>query len=270
MASRTIKKMVTLPLAGFANPRYLADNPLDATGFDIDGAKAVLVYFPAGSYTMTPVAEQTLDGSGLTDWFPVVARDVSDVNGAVAPLPSGANMRNKAYIFPALGTRMRFRVTALSTADAIADIGLISNTMEMPTTGQLSAGTNLIGAEAPSASATVGTGTTHAKIKSAASNNATLVKAGAGKLFRYTFRNVVATVRYAKIYNKATVPVPGTDVGATLLETIVIPPNGVATYLNPIGKAFSAGLGYAITAGVAETDNTAVAVDDVVGSIDYI
>ncbi len=266
MASRTVRKMITVPLAGFSNPRYIADNPTDNMGFEIDNATAVAIYFSTTISSMTVVAEQTFDNTGAAEWFAVAGKALNDVNGALLSSVS-QTQKGQTFIYPAIGTRMRFRVSALSGADLAASIGFITGAVDLATTGQLSAGTNLIGAGAPSASATVGTGTTHAKVKSAASTNLTSVKASAGKLFRYTFRNNTASAKFAKLFNKASAPVLGTD---TPIETVIIPANGVATYLNPIGKAFSTGIAYAITGGIGESDATATAVDDVVGSLDYI
>lgn len=268
MASRTIMANAVVPLAGYANPKYIDPaGPDVAIGFDISGAKGILISVASmGSNTMMP--EQTLDPTGLTGWFSVVGKQPQSLQGALSQgLASGNSL-----LFPALGIRMRFRVTALAGADTVTSIGLIADTMDLASISNvgLGAGTQLVGATSQGASATVGTGTARAKIKAAATINATVVKNGAGKLFRYTFRNNTAVVKYAKLYNKgASVPAPAAD-SALLIETIIIPANGVATYLNPIGSAFSTGLGYVITAAIAETDVTAVAVDDVVGVIDYI
>jgi hypothetical protein len=46
----------------------------------------------------------------------------------------------------------------------------------------------------------------------AASTNATLARAGSGYLFQVLVTNVTASVKYLKIYNKASAPVVGTDV----------------------------------------------------------
>jgi len=114
-----------------------------------------------------------------------------------------------------------------------------------------------------------GTGTTHHKVKAAASTNLTSIKSGRTKLYRYTLRNSTASAKYLKIFNKASAPVIATDT-ALLIETVIIPANGTASYLNPAGKEIASGLAYAITGALSETDTTNTAVDDVVGSFDYI
>lgn len=122
------------------------------------------------------------------------------------------------------------------------------------------------GAEVLSASASAGTGMTNAKVKSAATVNSTLLKGAAAKLYSYFFANNTAVVKFVKFYSKATAPTVGTDIP---IFTVIIPANGIATWSNAIGKAVALGLGYGITNGIAESDATAVAVDDVVGHIDY-
>jgi hypothetical protein len=106
-------------------------------------------------------------------------------------------------------------------------------------------------------------GATPSRIKSAASVNNTLVKASAGNVFSLYVFNTSAALRYIKLYNKNTAPVAGTDI-----PVVTIPIRAGAErdiLLNDFGGLFSSGIGYAITGGLADTDTTAVAVDDVTG-----
>jgi hypothetical protein len=116
------------------------------------------------------------------------------------------------------------------------------------------------------ASATV-TGSSIAKVAAAASTNATLVKASAARVYGYQFTNLTAATKFVKFFNKATAPVPGTDVP---IYIVAIPPNAAISDTDIVPVAFSLGLGYTITNGVADTDTTAVAANDVVGRIDWI
>jgi hypothetical protein len=101
---------------------------------------------------------------------------------------------------------------------------------------------------------------------SLATNNATLVKATAGSLYWIMLTNNTASWRYVKFFNKATAPVPGTD---TPTITIGIPPNDTVTVANAVGMRLPTGIGYAITAGVADLDNTAVGANEVVLAFNY-
>lgn len=108
--------------------------------------------------------------------------------------------------------------------------------------------------------ADVGTGF---RLVSAASTNATSVKASAGTLYSLLVVNLNAAVRYLKLYNKASAPTVGTD---TPVATIPIPASttgaGVAINFGP-GFDFSTGIAYATTTGAADSDTGAVAANEI-------
>lgn len=96
---------------------------------------------------------------------------------------------------------------------------------------------------------------------SAATVNATLVKAGAGKLYSIIAHNASAAVRFIKIYDKATAPTVGTD---TPLLVFAIPAGGMMSVaLAPL--AFTAGLGFGYSTGAADNSTGAVAANDIFG-----
>lgn len=105
---------------------------------------------------------------------------------------------------------------------------------------------------------------TQVKINSAASTNATLVKAGLTSLVGVlSIMNASAATKYVRLYDKATLPTVGTDapivviaVPATSSKELVITDNGDGVF-------FPLGLGLAITGGAARLDSTAVAAGDV-------
>jgi len=116
--------------------------------------------------------------------------------------------------------------------------------------------------------------TTPYHLISLASTNANLVAAGARLLAGIIVINQNAALRFLKIFNKATAPVPGTD---TPVMNIPIPANGaganfggglvfVPTY--PI--SFPLGLGFALTGGQADNDATAIGAGDVVVDFVYV
>lgn len=112
----------TLPVSGFANPRYitgLADKT-DAKGFAIADAGMVLVSYENGA-TATIVHEQTFDATGVGGWFPVLGKAL----GSGAAVPGATAYGNgQGFVFPAHGVRHRMRVTALTVADLRARIAL--------------------------------------------------------------------------------------------------------------------------------------------------
>jgi hypothetical protein len=102
---------------------------------------------------------------------------------------------------------------------------------------------------------------------SAASTNATSVKASAGAISLITVSNANAAVRYFKLYNKASAPTVGTD---TPIMTVAIPPNG--TWTLPYGALFdrlATGIAYALTTGAAVADTGAVAANEHAVHISY-
>jgi hypothetical protein len=95
-------------------------------------------------------------------------------------------------------------------------------------------------------------------LTSAATTNAVLIKSTATNVYELTAFNATAATIYLKLFNKATAPVPGTDVP---LITIPIAAGALVQYeFGAIGKRFSLGLGIAATAAAAATDATAIGV----------
>lgn len=114
-------------------------------------------------------------------------------------------------------------------------------------------------------------GYTPAKLISAATTNATSVKASAGTIGYLTASNINASPRYLKIYNKASAPTVGTDVP---VHTFIIPGNtagaGTNIPLPPQGIALGTGIAFATTTGVADADTGAVASADLVINYGWI
>jgi len=106
-----------------------------------------------------------------------------------------------------------------------------------------------------------------ARIASAAGVNATSLKSSASVVNTIWVFNTVASPRYVKFYDKASVPAVGSD---TPLFTVPIAANSVSPVpIDGAGVPFYNGLAYAITAGVADSDTTAVAANDVHGFLVY-
>lgn len=102
-----------------------------------------------------------------------------------------------------------------------------------------------------------------AHIVSAATTNATIVKASAGRVIGWSLSNNSAAWRFVKLHNQATTPTAGTGV----VRTIAIPPGGVSNFTLGGGIAFATGIGLTIVTGSADSDNTAVGVGEVVGDL---
>jgi hypothetical protein len=117
---------------------------------------------------------------------------------------------------------------------------------------------------------TLGTGgTTPYKLISTASTNANVVKASAGNLYSIVAIGQTSTIRYLKLYNKATTPSVGTDVP---VMTIPVPANvqgaGVSIPFS-MGVNFSLGISLAITSGSADNSTGVVGAGDVILNLTY-
>lgn len=111
-------------------------------------------------------------------------------------------------------------------------------------------------------------GQTSSRVDSAASTNATSLKASAGTIVNIDVFNVAAYDVFLKFYNKASAPTVGTD---TPIWTIPIKSGTGYSRSFPLGgKACATGVAYAITKLQADSDTTVVAAHDLTGSIDWI
>jgi hypothetical protein len=101
---------------------------------------------------------------------------------------------------------------------------------------------------------------------SAASTNAAVVKASAGTVVQISGFNNSASVRYLRLYDKTTTPVPASDAAR---KVYALPANTLFVFDN-VGS-FATGIGYAITGAAADLDNTAIAVADILClNVDYV
>ena len=127
----------------------------------------------------------------------------------------------------------------------------------------VNAGTTLMGdvGQQYRANATGAASGTH--IISAATTNATIVKASAGRVLRWQFGNTSAVWQYVKLHNQTTLPTAGTGV----VRTIAIPPGGRADGGLEGGVALATGIGLTIVTGSADADATATTLGAVVGDL---
>lgn len=112
-------------------------------------------------------------------------------------------------------------------------------------------------------------GATAVSTVSAASTNATSLKASAGQVYSVTASSVNAAVRYLKFYNKASAPTVGTD---TPVYVLPIPGNTAGagiTHSFPVGLEFPTGIAWALTSGATVADTGAVSASEHIISIGY-
>lgn len=109
---------------------------------------------------------------------------------------------------------------------------------------------------------------TASAVNSAATTNATSVKASAGTAFSVTCSNTGGAAAFVKLYNLAASPTVGTSVPVL---TISVPASGtVNVSFGSTGYRFATGIALAITNLAADTDTTAVAANQVKVLTSYI
>ncbi len=212
--------------------------------------------------------EGSLDSTNGTDgtWFGIQAvrsnaNTVETATGTLA-LAVGAGL---AYSWEASVNAYQYarvRCTTAVTTNAIANwiAQRGSYATEPIPAAQVTAAAQPVSGTLTSAGTTTatpatGTNTNIASLVTAATTNATIVKASAGTLFEVTFSNVTATAGFVKLYNKATAPTVGTDIP---IATFPVAANATVTYeFGALGKRFAAGISLAVTAAAPATDTAA-------------
>ena len=108
---------------------------------------------------------------------------------------------------------------------------------------------------------------THHHLISAATTNATSVKASVGVITNITLSNNGAAAAYFKLHNKASAPTVGTD---TPIRTIMIPAgDSISVECGPHGIRCATGIAYCLTTGMAVADTGAVALSQISVGISY-
>jgi hypothetical protein len=207
----------------------------------------------------TWVGTVTFEGSNdNTTFYSVATTDPSSVETGSATATT-----NRLVKIPILFKYVRARVSAYTSGTISASAyghrdenssGLVSTIGQVvlaPETTKVIGTVNL--ADSPAE--------TYAQVITAATTNATSVTTGPTKLRTISLVNGVATLRYFKLYDKASAPTVGSD---TPVLTLTMSPNSASPFTLPNGLSFSLGLAYAMTLGVANSDTTA---DSVVGAV---
>lgn len=231
-------------LVTFADSVITAGMPMTGRAHRVDGCplKEVPLYLMLvlrNGATAPTATTVTISGVRVeeSDASPVMLSQNRTANIAPAALP---------VVFPA--------------AQAVTVTGTISS-------ATLVASTNLACDVGRQYRATATGAASAVQVLAAASTNATIVKAAAGRVLGWNLTNCTATTTlFVKLHNIATAPTAGTGV----VRTIAIPPHSVNNCTLEGGIGFATGIGYTTTAGYLDTDTAALtAAGDIVGTIFY-
>lgn len=218
----------------------------------------------AGTWVGTVIFEGS---NNNTTFYPIATTDPS---GNATGQTTASD--NRIVKVPVLTKYIRARVSAYTSGAISATVygyvdenssGLISTLGTMTLSAETTKKIGNVGIEGGG-----GTASYH-KIISTTGLNSTLVEPNSTKLTILHLVNSVATLRYFKLYNKASAPVVGTDIP---FITVALSPNESSTFTLPalVGIDFSIGLSYGITLGVADNNTTPDAVEAAVtGMIAY-
>lgn len=215
----------------------------------------------------TVAADEVIDGTlgTVKVQFVKIMDGTLDGTTKAAVGANGMSCDVKAVPADPFGLNADAIVAAGATGSLSAKLRRVTQGLEdLKTLTVLAAGSNLIGLVTP-APATAG-GPTVTRIKSAATTNATSVKASAGQVYGWYLYNNTASAKFFKVYNKASAPTVGTDTPAF---TVPIPANGGTNIEFSMGVPLGTGIAYAITGAITDADTTATAADDVHGALLY-
>jgi len=207
-----------------------------------------------GNYTVTVVDVNTLELQGTTFAGSYVA---GSGRWALAAAPTATNFQ-----FQFMNCQDYAELTAEITAgrgQIVEGQAIAARTVTGSVVTATISGT-------PGVTATPAVGLV-ATLNSAATTNATSLKATAGNVFVVAASNVSASGRFVKFYNKATAPTVGTDV--PVLVVPVAANSTVAIEFGILGMRFATGIAYAITGAIADADTTAVGAGEVKLHITY-
>ncbi len=91
------------------------------------------------------------------------------------------------------------------------------------------------------------------------------IKASPGQVGGWYLSNNASSVRYVKLYDKATAP----SSGDTPKMTLTLPANSAANVLAGAGVDFTSGIGIRVSTGVADNDTGAPTTNEVVVNLFY-
>ena len=225
---------------------------------DVSRASNVMM-FCTGTFAGTNVSfEGSLESTG-ENWFGVQAvrtnaNTVETSTGALSAMPVyGWELSVNAL------ARVRVRCTARTSGTQVWRFKLGTYATEPIPAAQVTA-TQPVNGTVTANQGTLVNPTVHI-LNSAASTNATSVKVSSGTIYNMLVSNISASVRYLKIFNKASAPTVGTDIP---IVTIALPANSFTPInFGTVGYRHSLGIAYSITGAAADIDTTAIGAGEV-------
>ena len=210
-----------------------------------------------GTFAGISLAFEAAYEPSLTTWIAISALPAS--GGSPVTSLSSLSTANAYEVYAPGALAVRVRATAFTSGTM--NVRAIPVSMMQDIAPAVAGGSVTVAGQAGAGSG--GLTSVNRLVSAAASVNATVAKASAGRLYKIYGYNAATTVRYLKLYNKASAPTVGTDVP---VATIALTPSREFDIdLGLIGQYFSTGIAYGLTTGATDADTGALTAADVVG-----
>ena len=234
-------------------------------GGDVSRASNVMAFCTGTFSAVNCTFEGSLEASGNTNWFGIQA---IRTNANTIETATGNLSAQPVYGWElSVNALKRVRVRATARTSGTQSWRFVQGTYATePIPGAQVSATQPVSGTVTANWGTI-TSPLNYNLKTAATNNATFIKASAGSMYEMTLSNPTATPVYVKFYNKTTAAAPATDVPILIVP---VPANSTEfKQLGTLGKRFTTGIAIAVVGGIAINDNTN-AVADVLVNVTYI
>lgn len=219
-----------------------------------------LMAFCTGTFAGVNVTfEGSLNDTGETSWFGIQAvrtnaNTIETTTGALSAQPVyGWELSVNAL------KRFRVRCTARTSGTQSWKFVLGTYATEPIPASQVTA-TQPVSGTVTANQGTLVNPTVHV-LNSLSTTNPTSVKNSTGTIYNILVSNLSASVRYLKLFNKASVPIVGTDIP---IVVITLPANSfIPINFGSVGFRPSLGIAYSITGAAADSDTTVIGAGEI-------
>lgn len=223
---------------------------------DVSRASNLMIFCTGTFSTVNCTFEGSLEATGNSNWFAVQA---VRSNANTIELATGNLSAQPAYAWEAsVNALKRFRVRCTARTSGTQSWRFVQGTYATePIPASQVSGTQPVSG---TVTITNPTGTSYT-LNSAATTNLGFIKNAAGNLLTLTATNHGASPAFLKLYQKASAPVPGTDVPVGVYP--IAAGGTLSLAYSATGQRFNTGIAIAITRNAADNDTTAIGAGEV-------
>lgn len=222
-----------------------------------------------GTFAGIGLAFEAAYEPSLVNWIAISALPAA--GGSPVTTLTGQNAANAYEVYAPGALAVRIRATAFTSGAMnvrAVPVAMMQDIAPALSGGSVTVASGAVTVAGQISSANGGLTLVSRLASAAASVNASVAKASAGRLYKIYGYNAATSVRFLKLYNKSTAPTVGTD---TPVVTIPLTPSREFDIdLGVIGQYFSSGISYGLTTGAVDTDTGALTAADVVGLVLWV